>query len=100
MSDAQTKENQTQAEMPKAYDHHIVEEDLYTWWETNGYFRPEKQITLGQAKAGAKPFVIAMPPPNVTGALHLGHAITSSIEDMLIRYHRMLGDPTLWMPGT
>ena len=101
MSDAPTKDNnQSKTEMPKAYDHHIVEEDLYTWWEKNGYFRPEKQITLGQTKDGAKPFVIAMPPPNVTGALHLGHAITNSVEDLLTRYNRMLGKPALWIPGS
>jgi valyl-tRNA synthetase len=86
--------------MPKAYDHHAVEEDLYTWWEENGYFRPEKQEELGQADPDAKPFVMAMPPPNVTGALHLGHAITNSVEDLLTRYHRMLGQPTLWIPGS
>ena len=86
--------------MPKAYDHHIVEEELYAWWEENGYFRPEKQEELGQVKPGAEPFVMAMPPPNVTGVLHLGHAITNSIEDMLTRYHRMLGQPTLWIPGS
>lgn len=98
MSDLQTKAAKEQ--MPKAYDHHAVEEELYAWWENNGYFRPEKQIELGQANPNAKPFVISMPPPNVTGALHLGHAITNSIEDLLIRYHRMLGDPTLWVPGS
>jgi valyl-tRNA synthetase len=77
-----------------------VEEKLYAWWEQSGFFRPEQQIASGLADPRRRPFVIPMPPPNVTGALHLGHAITSSIEDMLIRYHRMLGDPTLWVPGT
>ena len=48
---------------------------------------------------GREPFTIIMPPPNVTGALHLGHAITLTIEDALTRWHRMLGDPTLWLPG-
>ncbi|MCC6166245.1 MAG: valine--tRNA ligase [Caldilineaceae bacterium] len=86
--------------MPKAYDHLAVEDELYAWWEQNGYFTPEKQAELGQSDPNAEPFVISMPPPNVTGALHLGHAITNSIEDMLIRYHRMLGRPTLWVPGT
>ena len=101
MSDTQEKSpNQQATQMPKAYDHHVVEEDLYTWWEQNGYFRPEKQFELGQAIPGAKSFVISMPPPNVTGALHLGHAITNAVEDMLIRYHRMLGDPALWVPGS
>ncbi|MCB0039349.1 MAG: class I tRNA ligase family protein, partial [Caldilinea sp.] len=90
----------TEPTMPKAYDPHQTEETLYDWWEHNGFFRPEQQVASGLADPARKPFVISMPPPNVTGALHLGHAITSSIEDMLIRYHRMLGDPTLWMPGT
>ncbi len=90
----------TDTAMPKAYEHLKVEEELYDWWDQHGYFRPETQHELGQARRGAEPFVISMPPPNVTGALHLGHAITSSIEDMLIRYHRMLGRPTLWVPGT
>ena len=87
-------------EMPKAYDHLQVEEELYRWWDENGYFRPEHQEAIGQAEAGAEPFTISMPPPNVTGALHLGHAITSSIQDMLIRYNRMLGRPALWVPGS
>ncbi len=91
---------QTRPEMPKAYDPRAWEETLYQWWETSGFFRPEQQIESGLADPEQPPFVISMPPPNVTGALHLGHAITSSIEDMLIRYHRMLGRPTLWVPGT
>ena len=88
------------ATMPKAYNAREVEEALYEWWEQQGYFRPEQQLASGLADAGRQPFVISMPPPNVTGALHLGHAITSSVEDMLTRYHRMVGDPTLWVPGT
>ena len=87
-------------EMPKAYSHREIEEALYEWWEQNGYFRPDQQLHSGQADASKEPFVISMPPPNVTGALHLGHAITNSVEDMLIRYNRMLGRPTLWVPGT
>lgn len=86
--------------MPKAYDPIQVEEELYAWWEENGFFQPEQQIEIGLAAADAEPFVISMPPPNVTGALHLGHAITSSIEDLLIRYNRMNGRRTLWVPGT
>jgi len=89
-----------EATMPKAYNAREVEEALYEWWEEQGYFRPEQQLASGLADAGRQPFVISMPPPNVTGALHLGHAITSSVEDMLTRYHRMVGDPTLWVPGT
>jgi valyl-tRNA synthetase len=90
----------TETVMPKTYDPQEWEERLYAWWEKNGFFRPEQQEESGLADPTAEPFVIAMPPPNVTGALHLGHAITSSIEDMLIRYNRMLGRPTLWIPGT
>lgn len=78
--------------LPKTYDHKKVEERIYKMWEEGGFFTPK----IDPAK---KPFVISMPPPNVTGELHLGHAITASIEDLMIRYHRMKGDPTLWVPG-
>ena len=88
------------SEMPKAYNPHEVESTLYEWWEKQGFFPPEQQVQSGLADPNRASFVISMPPPNVTGALHLGHAITSSVEDMLTRYHRMQGDPTLWVPGT
>ncbi len=81
-----------QSEMAKAYDHRQVEERIYRSWEEAGYFRPA-------AVPGRAPFVITMPPPNVTGALHLGHAMTAAIEDLLTRWHRMRGEPTLWLPG-
>ena len=78
--------------MAKAYDPSQVEGPLYEAWLKRGYFRaridPDKE-----------PFCIIMPPPNVTGELHLGHALTATVEDCLIRWHRMLGDPTLWLPG-
>ncbi len=80
-------------ELPKAYDFRAVEQRLYAWWEASGFFRPRHA-------PGRKPFVIAIPPPNVTGELHLGHAMFVAVEDLLIRYHRMKGDPTLWIPGT
>lgn len=80
-------------ELPKTYDPHANEQRIYDWWEAQGYFKP-------RGVGSREPFVIAMPPPNVTGGLHLGHAITASIEDLMIRYHRMLGDPTLWVPGS
>ena len=76
------------------------EEALYREWEQAGYFRPETQFDLGQTDPDKDPFVIAMPPPNVTGALHLGHAIMDAVEDFLVRYRRMQGHPTLWVPGT
>ncbi|GIK38165.1 MAG: valine--tRNA ligase [Chloroflexota bacterium] len=82
------------SDMAKAYDPKLFEEPIYDWWESKGYFKPEF------AGPAAEPFVISMPPPNVTGALHLGHAITASIEDLLIRYQRMQGKAALWVPGT
>jgi len=81
-----------QAEMDKAYDPARVETKWYQYWLERGYFKPE-------IVPGKKPFVIIMPPPNVTGELHVGHALTAAIEDILIRWHRMLGEPTLWLPG-
>jgi len=88
-----TNKGLKQNEMSKTYDPSATERRLYEWWETQGYFKP----VIDPAK---KPFVISMPPPNVTGALHLGHAITAALEDLMIRYHRMKGDPTLWVPGS
>ena len=79
-------------QLPKAYNPLDVEERLYAWWESSGFFAP-------RADAGARPFTIIMPPPNVTGDLHVGQALTATVEDALIRYHRMLGDATLWLPG-
>ncbi len=81
-------------QIPKAYEPKAVEQRLYQWWESEGYFRPRPSENPDR-----RPFVISMPPPNVTGSLHLGHAITAAIEDVMIRYHRMLGDETLWVPG-
>ncbi len=80
-------------EMPKAYDPKQVEKRLYDWWESRGYFRP-------RIEPGKKPFVISIPPPNITGELHHGHAMFLSFEDLMIRWHRMLGEPTLWVPGS
>ncbi len=80
-------------EMPKAYDPHSVEERLYDWWEQRGYFQP-------RIDPKKKPFVISIPPPNITGELHHGHAMFLTFEDLMIRWHRMMGDPTLWVPGS
>jgi valyl-tRNA synthetase len=85
-------DKQIATSLPKTYEPRAVEDKWYRFWEENGYFKPRSGRT-------GKTFVISMPPPNVTGALHLGHAITATIEDILIRYHRMLGDDTLWVPG-
>jgi len=82
----------TAGEMAKAYAPRQVEERLYRLWLDGGYFAP-------RIEPGRQPFVIIMPPPNLTGELHLGHALTATIEDLLIRWHRMKGVPTLWLPG-
>jgi valyl-tRNA synthetase len=86
------QENQILSSLPKTYEPQTVEGKWYRFWEEGGYFKPS-------GNADRPTFVISMPPPNVTGALHLGHAITATVEDILIRYHRMKGDDTLWVPG-
>ena len=87
--------------MPRAYDPASVERRIYqTWWDA-GYFVPrgDDADTDADADGGRPPFCVVMPPPNVTGELHLGHALTASLQDALARWHRMRGDPTLWLPG-
>jgi valyl-tRNA synthetase len=81
-------------ELRKNFDFQTREKALYDWWEESGYFKPEV------AAPDAEPYVIAIPPPNVTGALHLGHAMFVSVEDLMIRHARMLGKAALWIPGT
>ena len=80
-------------EIPKAYNPKLVEQRIYNMWVEGGHFTP----ILDQTK---KPFVIIMPPPNVTGELHMGHALTAALEDLMARWHRMRGEPTLYLPGT
>jgi valyl-tRNA synthetase len=90
-------------EMPRAYDPRAVEGRIYAFWESRGYFAPnvpQEAWEKGSTAGGGEPFTIIMPPPNVTGELHLGHALTAALEDALTRWHRMRGDPTLWLPGT
>ncbi|TRZ48071.1 MAG: valine--tRNA ligase, partial [Dehalococcoidia bacterium] len=82
----------SQYEMPKAYEPGKVEQKWYRFWLEKGYFTP-------RIDPKKKPFVIIMPPPNVTGELHVGHALTDILEDIMTRWHRMKGDPTLWLPG-
>lgn len=69
------------------------EERLYKWWVESGFFTPERE-------EGKQPFTIVIPPPNITGQLHMGHALDNTIQDILIRWNRMKGIPTLWLPGT
>ena len=93
MADTQDRtDNQQRTEMAKAYSSQSVEPRWYEWWERNGYFTPE-------VDPEKKPYTIIMPPPNVTGELHLGHALTYAIEDILIRYKRMNGYEALFLPG-
>ncbi|HEY5982617.1 MAG TPA: valine--tRNA ligase [Anaerolineales bacterium] len=90
----------TKPELPKAYDFRSTEPRVYEMWERGGYFRPSNDPNKEGFDPKARPFVISIPPPNVTGELHLGHAARVSTEDLMIRYHRMRGIPTLWVPGT
>lgn len=78
--------------IPKVYDPASVEKKWYEFWERNRYFHAEPE-------PGKKPFSIVIPPPNITGKLHMGHALDNTLQDILIRWHRMMGDNTLWMPG-
>jgi len=80
-------------DIPKAYEPGKIENKWYDFWLEQGYFTP-------RIDPQRKPFVLIMPPPNVTGELHLGHALTTTLEDIMVRWHRMKGEPTLWVPGT
>ena len=90
----------TEETLAKAYDFKSTEQRLYKFWEENGYFKSQNDPRSPQFDPSRKPFVISIPPPNVTGELHTGHAMFVSMEDLMIRYHRMKGIPTLWVPGT
>ena len=86
--------------IPKTYDFKSTEERLYNWWEQQGYFKPKNQPQNESFDPNVPTYVIAIPPPNVTGELHLGHAMFVAMEDLMIRYHRMCGLSTLWVPGS
>jgi valyl-tRNA synthetase len=87
-------------ELPKAYDFKATESRIYELWEKGGYFKPWNDPDKPDFDPTVEPFVISIPPPNVTGELHLGHAMFVSMEDLMIRYHRMKGYSTLWVPGS
>jgi len=88
-------------ELASSYDHHTLEEEIYSWWQFEGFFKPEKQIELGLVdREKSSSFCITIPLPNVTGQLHLGHALTISLEDLMTRYERMKQKVTLFIPGT
>jgi valyl-tRNA synthetase len=86
--------------LPKTYDFQATEQRIYELWEKSGFFKPANDPNRRDFDPGQKPFVISIPPPNVTGELHLGHAMFVSMEDLMIRYQRMKGVPTLWVPGS
>lgn len=80
-------------EFPKAYEHKLFEENLYRFWESHHYFNAD-------AHSDKPAYCISIPPPNVTGVLHMGHALVDTLQDVLIRWKRMLGYEALWVPGT
>lgn len=82
-------------ELPKAYNPREVEDAIYKKWEDSGLFNPDKN-----KKKGKEHFSMVLPPPNVTGILHVGHAVMLALQDIMTRFHRMRGDDTLWLPGT
>ena len=85
--------NQNNTEFPKSYDYNKVEKLIYSYWQEKNLFSPNMDDDKD-------PFTVIMPPPNVTGTLHYGHALTTAIEDALIRWNRMKGKSTLWLPGS
>ncbi len=85
--------------LPKNFDYANAEQQIYERWEQAGYFKSTNDPAKPDFDPSIKPFVISMPPPNVTGVLHNGHAIFAALEDLMIRYHRMKGEPVLWVPG-
>uniref|UniRef100_A0A8C6VH88 Valine--tRNA ligase n=1 Tax=Naja naja TaxID=35670 RepID=A0A8C6VH88_NAJNA len=85
--------------MPDSYSPQYVEAAWYSWWESQGFFKPEYGCRSISEPNPKGIFMMCIPPPNVTGSLHLGHALTNSIQDSLTRWHRMRGETTLWNPG-
>jgi valyl-tRNA synthetase len=105
-----TESKQTREEMPKTYNPAAVEGPTYERWEESGAFTPPPPPTAGKLadgpfdraqdrQTGKEPYSVIMPPPNLTGELHLGHAMMDTVEDILVRWRRMQGRSTLWLPG-
>ena len=84
-------------QLAKTYEPREVEDRIYSFWLGGGYFHPE---TTRDIESGKAPYSIVIPPPNITGQLHMGHAVDNTLQDILIRWRRMQGYSTLWMPGT
>src|SRR6188768_4315667 len=83
--------------LEKTFDPKAVEPRLYAEWEPSAASAPDPALKRNPA---AKPFSIVIPPPNVTGSLHIGHALNNTLQDVLARFHRMKGEAVLWLPGT
>ncbi len=88
------------SELPKNYEPQKYEDEIYKKWEESDFFNPDTCEKEKVCTPDAKQFSIVLPPPNVTGTLHVGHAMMLAIQDLVVRYHRMKGDKTLWLPGT
>ena len=86
-------QSKTLSEIPRAYEPQSVERRIYDFWSDGGYFTPK-------IDHDREPFTVIMPPPNVTGELHMGHALTIALEDLMVRWHRMKGEPSLYLPGS
>ena len=86
-------------ELEKAYNPKDFEDRIYSQWEKNKSFKPNSD--KNPEKSGAKKtYTVVIPPPNVTGVLHMGHGLNNTLQDIVVRYHRMKGEDTLWVPGT
>ena len=83
----------------RPYNPSEIEEKIYKKWEKSGYFNPDNLPVSKLKTLNPKPFCVIMPPPNANGSLHLGHALMTALEDIMIRYKRMRGFKTLWLPG-
>ena len=92
------KKDMTKIPFADAYDPEAVEASWQDWWEESGYYKGDAQAAMG--RPDDEKFIMVIPPPNVTGSLHLGHALTAAVEDTLTRWHRMKGHATLYVPGT
>lgn len=86
--------------MESSYQPKKYESEIYKLWQESGFFAPEAHPPLAASRRKAKTFCVVMPPPNVTGSLHMGHALNGTIQDILVRFYRMKGYKTLWLPGT
>ena len=85
-------------ELEKAYNPKDFEDRIYSQWESNGSFKPASDKKAENAPK--KTYTVVIPPPNVTGVLHMGHGLNNTLQDIVVRYHRMKGEDTLWVPGT